>query len=119
MANPFLDLFPTEEAATNPFLDLFPTEEAAKNAKEARDRQHQGLQATLKRIFLITGESKWLVSPCLQHLSYHVTAGTEQTSGANTPRFLVHVTQFARSEAHEGRTGAITNENYDKVYYIC
>ena len=44
----------------NPFLSLFPTEEAAKNAKDARDRQQQGMQATLKRIFLITGESKQL-----------------------------------------------------------
>ena len=46
------------EEMANPFLALFPTDDAATRAREMKDKQHQELQATLKRVFLITGESK-------------------------------------------------------------
>ena len=46
------------EKMANPFLALFPTDDAATKAREMKEKQHHELQATLKRVFLITGESK-------------------------------------------------------------
>ena len=46
------------EELANPFLALFPSDDAVTTARETKEKQHQQLQTTLKRVFLISGESK-------------------------------------------------------------
>ena len=45
----------------NPFLALFPTDQAVETALESREKQQQEFQVFLNRIFLITGESKAVI----------------------------------------------------------
>ena len=106
------------EKIANPFLALFPTDDAATKAREMKEKQHHELQATLKRVFLITGESKTDndIIYIFYDFSWHCMLLTQEAvAEANTPRYMVHVPQFARNEEYMERTGTITLDNYDKV----